>query len=109
MIIWDAFRLEKVRILQGHNHEVTAFSFLSKGSVGTNKITDKKNINNSISNPSDYWIVSGSSDKTIRIWDPDTGQQVCSFYLTSYLIRSFPFLYSFFFLLSSFFFLLLFV
>lgn len=63
--VWDAFSHKEIRTIQGHTHEVTSFDFLG----------DKN-----------QYIVSGSSDKTVRIFELETGKLVWLFFCSGAIL-----------------------
>jgi WD40 repeat protein len=57
--IWDALSHQEVATLAGHNHEVTSVEFFKSHS---------------------NFIVTGSSDKTIRVWNVQDKSLVWTYY-----------------------------
>ena len=55
--VWDSYRKERLHLLRGHHHAVILLAFSSNGRV----------------------LASGSSDKTIRLWDINTGNLLSVF------------------------------
>ncbi|MEQ1826046.1 MAG: protein kinase [Pirellula sp.] len=52
--LWNSIRLEREKTLVGHSDWITCVEFNSEGSL----------------------LISGAQDKTVRVWDPETGMEL---------------------------------
>jgi WD40 repeat protein/tetratricopeptide (TPR) repeat protein len=64
--VWDAHTGQQLLTLQGHTDAVTSVAFSPPGEAGTRRVAG---------NPGQR-IASGSADRTVKVWDAHSGQQL---------------------------------